>query len=99
MEENKEKPTYEQLEALADQLRKNNFQLAGKVTQLQRQMEAINLNLFNMKFLFKVLKHKDCFPAEFVNDCANNIMQFFMMQNEPIEGAEGITDTEPKAEE
>lgn len=94
MEENKEKLTYEQLEALVNQLRDNNFQLAGRVTQLQRQIETINLNLFNMKFLFKVLKYKECFPASFVDECAHNIMEFFMMQNEPIEGAPETSDKE-----
>lgn len=73
MEENTQKTektelTYEQLNAVATQLSKQN-------AQLRNQMEEMNyINLFKrLDYLFKVVEFSDKFNAPFVTTCITEI--------------------------
>lgn len=84
MEENTQKTelTYDQLNAIANQLSQQN-------TALRKQMEEMNYyNLFKrLDYLFKVLEFKDQFPQEFVEAVSKEIVDM-------ITPAEQVDDVE-----
>lgn len=90
MEENKttqeavktaeKKFTYEQLEAIANQLSEQNQQLFAKLK------EASMANLFKrLDYLFKVLEFKENFAQEFVETCAKEINSLIEIPEEVTE--------------
>lgn len=76
MEENKQKLTYEQLEAMCKQLSQKNMEFATRLAQSQKQLESINVNALTLKYLFKVVKYKENFPKEFVDSSISTIIEF-----------------------
>lgn len=80
--EETKKLSYEELETIAIELRKNCNQL---------YMELQNANMTNafkrLEFLFKVVKHADKFPTEFINNCTKEIVDMITLKTEETEEA------------
>lgn len=77
MGENKEtqKLSYEQLEQVATQLSQQVQNLYAKL----QEAEVSNM-LSRLKFLFKVIKYGDKFPAEFVKKCVEEIVDIMTIK-------------------
>lgn len=67
-QDTRKKATYEELNGYCMQLYEQNRQLAGRLRE--RDMASLFKRL---DCLFLVLENKDCFSAEFVGDCADEI--------------------------
>lgn len=84
MEENKNKPTYEELEKVIDI--KNN-QLQEMYNHLQ---EANNQNIImRLQFLFEVLHCKESFSESFVYRCADEIEKLITIPSDTEVEKEG----------
>lgn len=76
MEEKKEeKLTYEQLEKYAAQLQ-------NSLISMNNQLRQIDFASMRLKWLFKVLKYENEFPAEFVVRCAKEIENLLTIEVE-----------------
>ena len=86
MEENS-KPSYEQLEQMTMEISQKNRELMNRNLMLQTQLNNINTAALTVKYLFKVLANKECFPVEYVEGCAREIMDMLNInkQEEPKE--------------
>lgn len=84
MEENKttQKLSYEQLEQVASQLSQQVQNLYAKL----QEAEVSNM-LSRLKFLFKVVKYDNKFPADFVAKCVAEIVDIMTIK-EPEEAKE-----------
>ena len=80
--EETKKLSYEELEAIAVELRKNCSQL---------YMELQNANMTNafkrLEFLFKVVKYANAFPAEFVKNSIEEVVNMMTLKTEETEEA------------
>lgn len=76
MEETKtEKPSYEQLENMA-------MQLKNRCMMLESRLESIDLTTTRLNYLFKVVDNASTFPAEFVTGIINEIVEFLEIKEE-----------------
>lgn len=68
-EVNKEvkKLSYEELEQVA-------VQLSNEVNQLRSSFN-VEMALRRLSYLFEVVKNREAFPTEFVNDCVSEIIE------------------------
>ena len=80
--EETKKLSYEELETIAIELRKNCNQL---------YMELQNANMTNafkrLEFLFKVVKYGNKFPVEFEESCVKEIVDMMTLKTEETEEA------------
>ena len=75
--EETKKLSYEELETIAIELRKN-------CNQLYVELQNANMNnaFKRLEFLFKVVKYVDRFPTEFVNACTKEIVDMMTLKAE-----------------
>ena len=73
--EETKKLSYEELETIAIELRKN-------CNQLYVELQNANMNnaFKRLEFLFKVVKYADRFPTEFVNVCTKEIVDMMTLK-------------------
>lgn len=68
-QEEPQKATYEQLENYVQQLSQQNIMLRKRLQEFDRE------DFYKkMDYLFKVVKNKEAFPVEFVNNCVSTII-------------------------
>lgn len=73
--EEKEKPTYEQLEYSVKYWQ-------GRSMQAEQNLSTINMTTLRLKYLFKVLKYSAHFDMEFVNKCSSEIKELLEIQEQ-----------------
>lgn len=72
--EEKETPTYEQLELSAKYWHERSI-------QLEQNIATINLTTLRLTYLFKVLKYATYFDNEFVQKCVSEIKDIIDIKN------------------
>lgn len=91
MEEKKEtksKLTYEQLEQVA-------MKLQQRVMMVEDRLRAMDFVSMRLTWLFKVVKHMEVFPTEFVDKCAKEIEDLLTIKD----GEEQVNEEEVNAGE
>lgn len=83
------KLTYEELTKVAQDLSaQNNYLKQQANTMQQKIVELSNFTMFKrLDYLFKVIENSNQFPAEFVGNCASEIMDVLTIQPEQQEEA------------
>lgn len=74
---NNSKPSYEQLEQIAQVLQQ-------KYLQAENNIRAINMTSIRLDYLFKVLDKAQYFSEEFINKCAKEIEDIVDIKEEEI---------------
>ena len=69
------KLSYEELEKVATELSSQNRQLSMQVNNLYGQMQNMANMFKRLDYLFKVLEFETSFSGEFVNTCADEIVE------------------------
>lgn len=91
MEENKtttenNKPSYEQLEQIA-------IQLQNRALQAEARLGAINLTTMRLEYLFKILDRAKFFPDQFVDSCAEEIVDLLEVKHEKEKEDDSFVDS------
>lgn len=73
--EEKNKLSYEKLEAVA-------IQFQNKSANLEMQLKSINMTTLRLNYLFKVVENKDAFNTEFVVKCATEIEDLLTIEED-----------------
>lgn len=75
MEENvkQENPDVNQLQQNFIQVSQENINLRNRLQAAINQLQSIEVGSMQLNVLFKVLKYSEHFPAEFVEQCAEQI--------------------------
>lgn len=76
MEEEKReqaKLSYEQLENVASQLQQ-------RCAFLEKKIMSIDITSYRLNYLFKVIKHSEAFPIDFVSKCSKEIEDLLTLE-------------------
>lgn len=73
--EEKNKLSYEKLEAVA-------VQFQNKSANLEMQLKSINMTTLRLNYLFKVVENKDAFNTEFVVKCTTEIEDLLTIEED-----------------
>lgn len=75
MEENTNKPSYEQLEKAV-------IMWKQRCINTESRLAALNMTTIRLDYLFKVLKYEDAFDTEFIQKCVNEIKSLLEIEEE-----------------
>lgn len=73
--EEKNKLSYEKLEAVA-------VQFQNKSANLEMQLKSINMTTLRLNYLFKIVENKDAFNTEFVVKCTTEIEDLLTIEED-----------------
>lgn len=71
-----------------DELKNIAIQMQQRAMHAEQKLNAINVSAMRLEYLFKVVDKKDAFPAEFVKECVDEIVDIIKIKEEESDSVE-----------